>query len=147
MNKIKPTVFSIFKGKYFMHKSLDINGLEAAYVGSGSVWENPYKVKMSKDGFYHIWLSENLCTNRTIEIAEAIIKEQYNSFDDAKKDSLMCYAKLLFPYEHKNSDLTDFFISKANIESVEKELKGKNLAVKGKLENNFHADYLIEIAN
>lgn len=147
MNKIKPIVFNISKGKYFMDVSLDINGLEAAYVGSGSVWENPYKVKMSKDGFYHIWLSEKIRSIRTIEIAEAIVKESYKSFDDAQKDSLMCYAKLLFPYEHKNSDLTDFFISKANLESVEKELKGKNLAVRGNFKINFHADYLLEIAN
>lgn len=55
---------------------------------------------------------------------------------------------MLIPYRsHQTGTLEQAFISKLNIEEIQSELKGKNLACFCPLDQPCHADVLLEIAN
>lgn len=133
------------KGFNLREFSKKLNGLDVVFVGTKSEWENPFKVKYDQTRGY-IVITDSFSL-KVAEIGCSILKDSYESQDQAIKDSIKCYTKYLFPYEHEKSEMVDFFVSKVNLESVEKVLRGKNLAIRGKLENNFHAKYLLEIAN
>ena len=59
------------------------------------------------------------------------------------------YARMLMPYTHQKPDntLRDFYVSEANMEEIQRTLRGKNLPCWCALNQPCHADFLLEIAN
>jgi Domain of unknown function (DUF4326) len=59
------------------------------------------------------------------------------------------YADMLTPYRHRGptSDLGSLYISMANIEDIERELRGKDLMCWCPLDKPCHADVLLRLAN
>jgi hypothetical protein len=56
------------------------------------------------------------------------------------------FAQSMMPYRH-GGPVTDYYISAANLEAVEEELAGKNLACWCPLDQPCHADVLLKLAN
>lgn len=93
------------------------------YVGRPSRWGNP---------FY---------------IGTANSKDEYACA--TAKEAVSKYANMMVSYRHPapNNGLDKFYISLANIQSIQYELRGKNLSCWCALDQPCHADVLLEIAN
>jgi hypothetical protein len=70
----------------------------------------------------------------------------YNTKREATLASIELYKKSLLNYTHGGST-KDMIIDLAVIESIQNDLKGKNLACFCKLDEPCHADFLLKIAN
>lgn len=69
--------------------------------------------------------------------------------DGDAAECVLKYKRYLFPYSHfgEASTFSNFLISQANFEDIERELKGKDLACFCPLDSPWHADLLLEVAN
>lgn len=68
--------------------------------------------------------------------------------DGDAKECVEKYSHSLIPYRnHNTGTIEDYFTSKLNIEDIQRELKGKNLACFCQLDQPCHADILLNIAN
>jgi hypothetical protein len=69
--------------------------------------------------------------------------------DGTAEECVRKYSDMLMPYRHQppRNSLDDFYLSLANLNDIEAELRGKNLACWCKLGEPCHADWLLKIAN
>src|ERR1044072_1360504 len=67
--------------------------------------------------------------------------------DGTVQECVTKYAKHLTPYTHKGGSLDDLLLSEANLESIQDQLRGKNLACWCPLDQPCHADVLLRLAN
>lgn len=69
--------------------------------------------------------------------------------DGSARECVEKYAKHLLPYQHhgEGSDLESLYHTLANIEWIQRELRGKDIACWCRAEELCHGDVLLEIAN
>lgn len=100
------------------------------YVGRGSQWGNPHRIG-------------DIVQDRNEE------NMTWEKHAIKAKEAVAMYSADLFPYRHQgvNSTLEAFYVSVANIEDIQSQLRGKNLACWCPLDKPCHADVLLEVAN
>jgi hypothetical protein len=146
MQKAKPVRIQRTRKKGFnLHEtSKAINGLECSYVGRGSKWGNPFRVMQYYDGK---WGIKTDGTDRCGEILTTHCHFIYDTKEAAVDDAIKCYQLWLLPYKHDGGSMEDFLQSSAQLESITRELKGKNLSCWCSSESKCHADVLLKLAN
>lgn len=113
------------------------------YIGRGSKWGNPFRVVEYEFGKWAVKTDGSFgCNQILIKNCRAF----YSDKSDAVNDAVQCYRDLLLPYSHKEGDLKDFYISKANLDDLA-ELEGKDLACWCPEGEPCHGDVLIEMIN
>lgn len=146
MQKITPARIQRTRKKGFnlQETSKALNGLECVYVGRGSKWGNPFRVMQYHDGK---WGIKTDGTEKCGEILTTHCHFIYDTKEAAVNDAIKCYQLWLLPYRHHGSNIGDFFESSAQLESINRELKGKNLSCWCPTDCKCHGDVLLNLAN
>lgn len=103
---------------------------DTIYVGRGSRWGNPFPThEPVRDGHGDV-------TRHKIEIR-------------SPQEAVKLFAKHILPYSHHGiySTMEYLYISEANLNEMQSDLAGKNLACWCDLDKPCHADWLLEMAN
>jgi len=119
------------------------NGLPIVYVGRGSKWGNPFRVVDIKGEWYIKCEDSDIQAQIIVENCHLI----YLTKTEAVKDAIKCYEIWLFPYTHESGNMRDLLVSLAMSDKIKDELKGRNLACWCPLDQECHAETLLEYAN
>ena len=105
------------------------------------MWGNPFRIVKYSDGKFSVKTDTEHCAKILTTHGHAV----YHTKQEAQADAVKLYKIYLMPYEH-GGDVSDFFISNANMLAIE-QLKGKNPSCWCKPGEPCHADFLLNIAN
>lgn len=107
------------------------------YVGRGSAYGNPFRIGDLAEGM-----------DMRAGGVNVVHEGKPHHYMDAR-EVVARYAKMVNPYRHHGptSTLDCFFLSVAQMQDIQTNLRGKNLACWCALDQPCHADVLISIAN